>query len=316
MRGLFKIAFFIFPIILNGQDIHFSQFSKSTFFLNPSLLSSQESENKIVLQRRNQWESVAIPFSTFTLSLEKKEVFLNNSFGVQLLNDVAGDAKFRTQGASIIFSRGIKFNKLKFNIGVLLGRFQRSIFYDKLIFNSSENLQNTSFWFNDISIGASIISNTKSNKPFNTGFSIYHLNQPNQSLTNTQVKLNKKYNFYIFTKYELIENTSFSPKIFLSKQSQDIELITSLDFDYVFKNKPELNLTFGLGNRWGDALIYSVGTKLNEFEFGFSYDYNISSLSKASNNDGGFEIILLYTWDIKKPDVKRNKTIKPCPKYL
>ena len=37
----------------------------------------------------------------------KKRGFLNNSFGVQLLNDVAGDAKFRTQGASIIFSRGL-----------------------------------------------------------------------------------------------------------------------------------------------------------------------------------------------------------------
>ena len=52
-------------------------------------------------------ESVAIPFSTFTLSLEKKRVFLNNSFGVQLLNDVAGDAKFRTQGASIIFQESL-----------------------------------------------------------------------------------------------------------------------------------------------------------------------------------------------------------------
>ena len=74
----------------------------------------------------------------------------------------------------------------------------------------------------------------------------------------------------------------------------NIELITSLDFDYVFENKPELNLTFGLGNRWGDALIYSVGTKLNEFEFGFSYDYNISSLSKASNNDGGLNNTALH----------------------
>ena len=132
----------------------------------------------------------------------------------------------------------------------MLGDFKKSIFYDKLIFNSTENLQNTSFWFNDISIGASIISNKKSNKPFNTGFSIYHLNQPNQSLTNTQVKLNKKYNFYIFSlNMNLLKTLHFSPKMFLSKQSQDIELITSLDFDYVFENKPELNLTFGLGNR-------------------------------------------------------------------
>ena len=110
----------------------FPQFSKSTFFLNPSLLSSQESENKIVLQRRNQWSQLHTLQHIYII-FRKKGGFLSNSFGVQLLNDVAGDAKFRTQGASIILSRGIKFNKLKFNIGVLFGRFQRSIFYDKLI---------------------------------------------------------------------------------------------------------------------------------------------------------------------------------------
>ena len=53
------IIYSSFPAI--GQDVHFSQFSKSSFLLNPSLTSFQQNDYKATLQRRSQWESVAEP---------------------------------------------------------------------------------------------------------------------------------------------------------------------------------------------------------------------------------------------------------------
>ena len=70
----------------------------------------------------------------------------------------------------------------------------------------------------------------------------------------------------------------------------------------------------GTSYRLGDAIIYNLGVKMDDFEFMFSYDYNTSSLSRASNHEGGMEIVIVYTWDIKEKD--KTIKIKSCPKYL
>ena len=105
MRRFLVISLLISPLFFKGQDIHFSQFSKSTFFLNSSLLGFQKNDYKATLQRRSQWKSVAIPFSTFTASIERKALFKNNSLGIQFINDIAGDARFKTTGINIIYSK-------------------------------------------------------------------------------------------------------------------------------------------------------------------------------------------------------------------
>jgi len=84
--------------LVKSQDIHFSQFLRSSFFLNPSLTSFQQNDYKATLQRRSQWKSVAEPFNTFTISVESKDLFPSHSVGLQFLNDIAGDAKFKTTG--------------------------------------------------------------------------------------------------------------------------------------------------------------------------------------------------------------------------
>ena len=98
MRVLLFILLLFFAFNLKSQDVHFSQFSKSTFLLNPSLTSFQQNDYKVTLQRRSQWESVAEPFNTFTISVERKDLFPSHSIGIQFLNDIAGDAKFKTTG--------------------------------------------------------------------------------------------------------------------------------------------------------------------------------------------------------------------------
>ena len=106
------------PFYFLGQDVHFTQFNKSTFFLNPSLLFIAEKEHKVSLQRRSQWSTVGDPYNTFAVSIERKNISPNNSFGLQVLNDVAGEADFKTAGLSLIYAREFfldKKNNIKYH---------------------------------------------------------------------------------------------------------------------------------------------------------------------------------------------------------
>ena len=68
MTRSFIILFFLFSQFIEAQDVHYSQFEKTKSLINPSLISSQEEDYEIQLQRRSQWSSITIPFNTFSLS--------------------------------------------------------------------------------------------------------------------------------------------------------------------------------------------------------------------------------------------------------
>ena len=89
MKKQLIFFFFIIPVYLLAQDVHFTQFNKSTFFLNPSLLFIPEKDYNFSLQRRSQWNTVGDPFNTFVFSIERKNISAKNSLGLQFLNDVA-----------------------------------------------------------------------------------------------------------------------------------------------------------------------------------------------------------------------------------
>ena len=69
--------------------------------------------------------------------------------------------------------------------------------------------------------------------------------------------------------------------------------------------------TWARFNNVSDALIPYMGLEIGDFQFGATYDVNISSLQPASNLRGGIEISLIY---IKKP-VDRDLKKLNCPKF-
>ena len=59
------------------------------------------------------------------------------------------------------------------------------------------------------------------------------------------------------------------------------------------------------------------GFKKDDLEMNFSYDINVSDLIPATNNKGGFELSIIYSWE--KSHKKKNSNKNPqseCPKYL
>ena len=104
IKFLALILLFISSLI-KAQDVHFSQFDKTKSLFNPAIIAHQSDDYQLQLQRRSQWSSVTVPFNTFALSLVAKDLYKDLSAAVTLLNDVAGDSYFSTDGLNFSLSK-------------------------------------------------------------------------------------------------------------------------------------------------------------------------------------------------------------------
>jgi len=312
-----SIVFFL-SIALNSvaQDVHFSQFKVSSFLLNPALVGAQNNDYKASLQRKSQWASVSVPFNTLSFSLERKDILPNHNIGVQFLNDIAGDSRFKTTGINLGYAKKLAVTADNlFSFGAGLGIFQRSIVFDDLVFNDPENLSNLNFIFPDVAIGVANFYTLNKNMVLESGIAFYHINKPKQSLTaNDAIRLQQKMNIHTALNYAYTDNLSIQPKLVFSNQDTDKEFLLGCDVNYLLEGEQDILLKSGIADRLNDALILYFGAEIEGLSCVVSYDVNTSSLTNASNNKGGFEFALVYQWKAKKK--KKIVEQEKCPKYL
>ena len=302
----------------NSQDVHFSQFYETKALINPALAGYQDGDYKVQMHRKSQWESVSIPFNTFSFAFEAKEFVKDISIGIQFLNDIAGDSRFKTNGINIVIAKKTEVNTTdNISIGFLLGSYQRLIDFSDLVFNDEEIIPNKNINFIDLGIGIVHEFEVNSKTTLHSGISAFHLNKPNQSLlgsNNIQLPVNSKAHaslIYYYNSYLQIKPSAYS-----AVQGESSEFIYGTDFNYLLANSSTetLVLRAGIFNRNKDAIISRFGIKIDNFDAMVSYDINTSSLNSASNSKGGFEFSVSYQWSVSKP-IKSQK-IKVCPKYL
>ncbi len=313
LRVLFLMSFVVNCF---AQDVHFSQFKISSFLLNPALVGSQNSEYKATLQRKSQWESVSIPFNTFSFSLECKDILPSHSVGVQFLNDIAGDSRFKTTGINLAYAkRVVATTKNMFFFGADIGLFQRSVIFDDLIFNDPENFNNINFTFPDVVFGIANFYEINKKMTSESGISLYHINKPKQSLIdNNLIVLHQKINLHTAFNYTFNTKLSIHPKLLFSNQDTDKEFLAGCDIKYLLEADQNVILKSGIAERFDDAVIVYFGTEIERLSCVVSYDINTSNLSNASNNKGGFEFSVVYEWNVLKK--KKSIEYENCPKYL
>ena len=316
MRIIYVIGLVLLSKFIMSQDIHYSQFDKTKAITNPSLIANQKSDYEVLLQRRSQWSRVSVPFSTFAFSFNAKEVYKTLSLGGTILNDVAGDSRFLTNGGIISLVKSYMANTNHLALGLQAGLYQRSINFDNLIFLENENLRNKSFSFFDFGIGASNQKKINNNSYLLIGGSIHHLNKPKQTLlANTDVYLHQKYILHLAYSNRFSYKTDVLPVLYFSSQNKDQELIIGSRINYQLNDLFSLNT--GFYSRIKDALIFTLGIQNSNFEAIISYDLNTSTLVNASNSVGAIEFSIAYSWNIEN-EVDEGKEIneKICPRYL
>ena len=309
---------FLMSITINcfAQDVHFSQFKTSSFLLNPALVGSQKNDYKVTLQRKSQWESVSIPFNTFSLSLERKEILPSHSGGIQFLNDIAGDSRFKTVGVNLAYAKRIVVNiKNRLNFGAEFGLFQRSVMFDDLVFNELENLSNINFLFSDIAVGITHLHAINKKLVAESGIALYHINKPKQSLiANDAIILHQKMNLHTALNYAFNTKLSIRPQLLFSNQNTDKEFLLGCHVNYLLEAEQNVILKSGIAKRFNDAVIFYFGAEIERLSCVVNYDVNTSNLANASNNKGGFEFSVVYQWNVLKKE--KNIEQEECPEYL
>src|SRR5690606_1205334 len=147
-------------------------------------------------------------------------------------------------------------------------------------------------------------------------FSLQHLNQPQHSFINSDNNLDLTYGVQLMAFYEWFPKTQLRPSLDYLRNSAASELIIGSNI-YQKLNDAKIKKVFG-GlharngfNRNTDAIIVNGGIGYKNFDFGVSYDFNISDLQLASGYKGGFEFMLVIS---EISSILKQKAI-PCERF-
>ena len=318
-----------------SQDIHFSQFDSSPLNLNPALSGNFNGQHRFVANHRNQWNSITVPYKTFSFSYDykyDKALIKSSFFGIGFLvnADKAGDGDFGTSQIKISPAYHRLFNNdsnFVVSIGFNIAYNQHSINYDAFYFGnqfsgnrfnpnlpSYEVFENSTMSYFDFSTGVNLFY-VYNNIPFNFGIALNHLNKPQQSFYENQtVELNSKFNLNINSVINLNEQFDAYPSFAFFKQGKFKEINIGGLFAYKTDDIRFRKIYFGAWTRAGDAIFVKLALDYLSFNFGISYDVNYSKLRVASNGRGGIELSIIYILEKSSPvDIKFHKQ---CPVFL
>lgn len=320
LRSCLLIYLMFHAFVLNGQDIHFSQFYEFPLLRNPALAGIFNGNMRFTGAYRNQWQSVTVPYRTMGISAECKMLrgFSTGDFittGLQVTNDVAGDSKLqRTQVLPVInYHKLLNEDKttlfsLAFMGGPVNEHFDASkLRFDDQYVNGAYSVSNatrqqfgsTAFTYWDASVGLSFKTSLTNNISMYVGGGLFHIAEPQVAFTKDyDVRLNRKWGLdgglsaWINDMDEIV----FYADYFIQGGNRLLQgggLYTHC-FDETGEDG-SLSIAVGGALRWKDAFIPIIKLHTHQLGIGLSYDVNISKLTTASQFRGGFELSLSYT---------------------
>jgi type IX secretion system PorP/SprF family membrane protein len=304
-----KIVFFSFILFsgLHAQDPFFTQYNSAPIYLNPGFTGST-GEARAAASFRDQWPAISGNFITTNASYDQYFEKLHGGLGINLQNDLAGQATVQTNNAALTYAFHLPLfgNKLVVQPGISVGLLNKSIDWRKLNFgdmidprrgfviSSAEQPKRTTVNCLDISTG--FIAYTDR---ITLGFSAAHLTQPDIGFFGT-THLPMRFAFnasgvigHLPGDFE--NKFSVIPQIALVAQGNSTMIIGGISTMYK-------NYTFGIAYRDGDAAIAMIGFQNNLFRVSYSYDYTISDLGNA-NTGGSHEIaVQFFLFKGRRPD--------------
>jgi type IX secretion system PorP/SprF family membrane protein len=321
-------------------DIHFSQFYETSILRNPALTGVFSDNYKFSAFYRNQWSSITYPYQTLQLSTEYRFALGRSSydflsFGVLGYQDEAGDLNQKITGIypAINFNKQLdQRNNSYLSFGFTGGYIQYSFDPAKATFNNQfqnglfspsnptfENLPVPNMAFTDVGAGINfnISPGALNSVTYMIGAAGYHFSQPVFSYyRDYKIIQYVRWNVNAAMIRELNDNVLLQLHGNFAKQGTYTEIIAGCLVGYrSFSAFEEAVYTFyaGLFYRYQDAIIPTVKLKYKSLSIGLSYDVNVSTLTPASNAEGGLEITAIVSGTYPKNKGYDKKT--PCPRF-
>ncbi len=322
---------------VDAQDAQYSQFYANPIYLNPAFAGTAP-DTRAVFVHRIQWPNLPQAFSNSTASIDYNASNLNSGFGVIISSDREGSASLTNTTGSFIYAYEANMNnKFVVRSAMKFGYTIRDIDRTKLVLGdqvdfgvdgtpSQDPQVNSIRLKNHWDIGAGFLIYTKKNW---FGVGIDHLTRPNRSLLEGEDKLPIRYSFHIGSRYPLQKLVnigtivpSIAPSILYRKQGefQQIDAGATVHLQPVliglyYRGMPFIKNDFGRLNH--DAIILVAGMEYYNFEFGYSFDLNLSRLDPVAGG-GAHEFSLIYTFKMPKDPYKTpsNKKKLGCPTFV
>jgi type IX secretion system PorP/SprF family membrane protein len=344
-RILVHIALCLLPILSFGQDIHFSQTSRSEFQINPAFSGAFSGNLRATINWKDQWQSINKSFRTYSSSFDysfgkgnaRRPTYF--ALGLHVFKDVAGDVEIGNTNVGLSFSTLIKINRNARFIGALQGSYgmtglnvanmQWGSQYSGINFDPSltngEGTEFSPYTYADLAMGVAywyskndknVIHRAPSDAK--VGLSVFHLNKPHYTF---DPKEDSKLPMRFVVHGSALFGTNYSnvywyPNMNVMIQGKQHEVYFGSLWKIMLQSgskttgfMSEVALTGGVNMRVTnviDAIVPQVFVSAYNFSLGLSYDINVSRLNQASSFRGGFEFSLRYT----NPDsyIHRNPT--------
>jgi type IX secretion system PorP/SprF family membrane protein len=315
-----------------AQDLHFSQFSTTPTYINPALTGKFNGDLRATLNHRTQWKSVTIPYQTFAAAVDFSSLGMAKYLGTGLsvYYDKAGDSRLTTFKADI--SASYKFNlsydrRHSMALGLQGGLKNVTIDYSALRFDNQYNgtvydpsrVTGESFNYDRV-FGASFSTGlmylySDQKKVILAGIGIHNLVRTNLSYFETgESPLNTRFTAHFGAEIAAGEEYVITPALFYGRQGVIYEFIVGSQLKKILiDDRIYRAVSFGAYYRNQDAGFLTANIEVNDYNLGFSYDFNTSGLRKASNYRGAYEISLIYIYSRQKSGSRRFKT---CPVFI
>jgi type IX secretion system PorP/SprF family membrane protein len=329
---LFIVGMVVCCFSAYGQDLSLSQFTMSQLLLNPAS-SGAVIPREVSVTHRNQWTAISNPFKTFALAANTRFGDIDKQrrgfWGAGLLafNDQAGDGNMRTNAAGLNLAYHVRLSRYQ-HIGfgmqgmymsrfVDYSKFQWASQYDGGAHNAalptgeSGFVQN--FGFVDVNTGvyytlnntaAEINVENNNYRIINAGVAFHHITTPRYAFGSDSFEEN------LYVKMAAHANALWSipnsslamaPSIMFLKQGphEQLNFGTSVRLGITGNSKytalvKNYAVFGGIHYRLRDAIITTGMVEYGNYQFGLSYDFNISRLASASAGRGAVEFNLRY----------------------
>lgn len=337
------LYFFIYAQQVQAQDLHFSQYFANPISYNPANTGFFDGSYRLGVNHKQQWPwaidgkflnyNTSAAYTDFSF-LDKK---INNldwaGIGLNFINDQAGDGNLIANKAylSLAYHKGLDNNHRHFlSLGFSLGYVHRSIDFGQLYFNNQwvdrvgfdlslptqEGYFKEQTAYMDVGIGLQGKNQLSDKFGLSYGFSFLHLNRPKESFYQQSNQLGIRTLIQVGTEYKINNLLDLNTSFYFTTQKKAKEILIASLLGIKSHNNPKEKLSkiyLGTSFRFNDALSPIFGYQYHRTRLLLNYDINLSSLSKASKGNGGFELSLVQIGVFKR---KKNFNYKThCPSF-
>lgn len=322
----------------SAQDPQFSQFYAAPLYLNPAFAGSNQF-SRVGINYRNQWPALDANFTTYSAYFDHYFDWINSGVGVIITRDKEGLAGLSSTSIGGQYAYQLRLtDKLSVRAGTQLAMYYRDLNFGRLTFGDQWNPTTQQFdqptgevntgqgkFFFDVSFGGLLYTSK-----WWFGYTVNHLNTPNQSVTGEQSKLDMKHSFHGGYKIMLRTGTrekgynsigdersltpAFQYKIQGGFQQLDLGMYATLEPIVVGLWYRGLPIDTPNGFSGTESLVLLLGYSYDKLSVGYSFDYTLSQLGIASG--GAHELTLSYRLNLRDPRrPPADKLRIPCPKF-